>query len=92
LPVQVGDFVEQYVAVARHRIATKVVRFGDKEQHIGFVGKVSFAILPPEKTKLTADEYRQRVRVIGLLTEFAFYVGIGIRTTVGMGQVRPIEG
>jgi CRISPR-associated endoribonuclease Cas6 len=91
LPVQVGDFVEQYVAVARHRIATRIVGFGEKERHVGFVGTANFAILPLEKTNRTADEYRQRVQAITLLTQFAFYVGVGIRTAVGMGQVRPIE-
>jgi CRISPR-associated endoribonuclease Cas6 len=89
LPVPLLEFVERHVGIARHRIATRMVQFGDSEQHIGFTGTSSFILLRPERTGLSADEYRQRAQLLNLLTRFAFYTGVGVRTAVGMGQVRP---
>lgn len=89
LPVPVLEFVERYVGIARHRITTRMVQFGDSQQHIGFTGTASFAVIRRERTGLSADEYRLRAQILNLLTRFAFYTGVGVRTTVGMGQVRP---
>jgi CRISPR-associated endoribonuclease Cas6 len=91
LPIQMHDFVEKYVGVARHKITTQFVQFGTSERHIGYVGTVRYIIMPLEKTALSADEYRQRVQVIDMLARFAFYAGVGARTAVGMGQVRPVS-
>jgi CRISPR-associated endoribonuclease Cas6 len=91
LPVQMIEFIEQYVGIARHRITTRMVQFGTAERHIGYMGTVGYIIRPLEKTALTADEYRQRVQVIDMLARFAFYSGVGARTAVGMGQVRPLS-
>jgi CRISPR-associated endoribonuclease Cas6 len=46
---------------------------------IGFVGKCQY-------TALNRDRYW--LGVIQLLTDFAFYAGIGYQTAVGMGQAR----
>ncbi len=89
LPIPLRDFVERYVGIARHRIATRMVQFGDSEQHIGFTGTCSYALMRQERTGLSVDEYRQRAQTLALLTRFAFYTGVGVRTAVGMGQVRP---
>jgi CRISPR-associated endoribonuclease Cas6 len=90
LPVSLDGFAGRYVGVARHKIATRMVQFGQSERHVGFTGTVCFAMAPQEETGLTPDEYRQRVQALDLLTRFAFYAGIGLRTAVGMGQVRPL--
>ena len=90
LPVSLDGFAGRFVGVARHKITTRMVQFGQSEGHIGFTGIVSFAIAPQERTGLTPDAYRQRVQALDLLTRFAFYAGIGLRTAVGMGQVRPL--
>ncbi len=91
LPVRLDDFLQSSVGISRHRIATRSVRFGENEQHIGFVGTTRYVILPEDKTAYSPDEYRLRVQTFDLLTRFAFYVGVGVRTTVGMGQVRPLD-
>jgi CRISPR-associated endoribonuclease Cas6 len=90
LPASLDGFAGRYVGVARHRIATRMVQFGQSERHVGFTGTASFAIVPQERTGLTVDEYRQRVQALDLLARFAFYAGIGLRTAVGMGQARPL--
>jgi CRISPR-associated endoribonuclease Cas6 len=88
LPVPLLDFVERSVGIARHRLATRMVQFGNSERHIGFTGAASFVLLG--RTNLPMSEYRQRAQALDLLTRFAFYTGVGVRTAVGMGQVRPI--
>ncbi len=87
LPVHIGNFIDQSIGIARHRIATRIVQFGAAERHIGFVGTVSYIVKPT----LTADEIRPYAPLLNLLTQFAFYTGVGARTTVGMGQTRPLE-
>jgi CRISPR-associated endoribonuclease Cas6 len=86
LPVHMGGFIEQSVGIARHRITTRMVQFGKAEQHIGFVGKVNYIVRPT----LTAEESYPYAAILNLLTQFAFYTGVGIRTTVGMGMARPV--
>ncbi|MEP7289687.1 MAG: CRISPR system precrRNA processing endoribonuclease RAMP protein Cas6 [Chloroflexota bacterium] len=90
LPVTLGDFVTQSMGIARHRIATQMVQLGEQQRQIGFMGTARYMFVPQEKSGILQDEYRQRLQTISLLTQFAFYVGIGVRTTVGLGQVRPL--
>lgn len=87
MPVTLHAFVDRQVGIARHRIATRIVHFGKKEQHIGFVGTATYRFLA-ERSGLSPDEFHQRVRMLVLLAAFAFYAGVGIRTAAGMGQVR----
>ncbi len=88
LPVRLNDFLAQAVAIARHRLMTHTVRLGKDEQYVGFTGSVEYALLA-ENSGLSEDAFRQRVQTLALLTDFAFYTGVGIRTAVGMGQLRP---
>ncbi|GAB6190135.1 hypothetical protein JCM30566_18780 [Marinitoga arctica] len=48
----------------------------------GFVGNVEFEI-PPENIEL--------IKVVNILSEFAFYAGVGYKTTMGMGQVKRVN-
>ena len=90
LPVRLDTFLDTAVGISRHRLSSHSVRFGETEQHIGFTGNVRYMLLPQAKTGFSQLEYSQRLQAIALLTRFAFYVGVGIRTAVGMGQVRPL--
>lgn len=90
LPVSLQPFVSDHVAVARHRISTRLVRSGD-QQYVGFTGIVRYALSRQDKTALSPDEYRQRVQALNLLTLFAFYAGVGAHTSMGMGQTRGID-
>jgi CRISPR-associated endoribonuclease Cas6 len=91
LPVKLMDFVESHIGIARHRIVTQMAQFGERERHVGFTGTTQFVVAPQARTTLSADAYRQIIQTLDLLTEFAFYAGVGVRTAVGMGQVRPIS-
>jgi CRISPR-associated endoribonuclease Cas6 len=91
LPTSLLPFVERCVGIARHRIATRMVQFGGSERHVGFIGTACYVVVPQPSSGLSPGEYRQRVQLLDLLTRFAFYSGVGARTAVGMGQVRPLS-
>ena len=84
-PVAVSDevrrFAEECLGISRYRLSTRVVSGKGGSIHIGFVGECQYAAL-------RHDRYWQGV--IQLLTDYAFYAGIGYRTTAGMGQARRV--
>ena len=70
--------VEEHVVVSRiDRLKTSVLKFKHSLQ-IGFVGEVTY--------KCMAERERAR-RQVNTLADFAFYAGVGMKTTMGMGQV-----
>ena len=72
------DLIEDKVALSNWRGETRRLELGGSRT-VGFIGKFTYRVLDPSL------ELR---RVIGLLTEFAFYAGVGWQTTHGLGQVR----
>jgi len=82
-PVAVSDgvhrFAEECLAISRYRLSTRVIAAKGRSIQIGFVGRCRY-------TALNRDKYW--LGVIQLLTDYAFYAGVGYRTTAGMGQVR----
>jgi CRISPR-associated endoribonuclease Cas6 len=82
-PVTVSEearrFGEECLAISRYRLSTRTVSGKGGSVHIGFVGACQY-------TALRRDRYWQGV--IQLLTDYAFYAGVGYRTTAGMGQTR----
>lgn len=72
-------FTEQCLAMSRYRLSTRAVAGKGGSVHIGCVGDCQY-------TALRRDAYWQAV--VELLTEYAFYAGVGYRTTAGMGQAR----
>ena len=82
LPEAVLSYVEEQVVVARYRLCTRLVAFGEA-RFVGFVGSCRFLALRRDPRWL---------RVVQLLADFAFYAGTGHRTTVGLGQTRRRDG
>jgi len=82
LPEAVLSYVEEQVVVARYRLRTRLVAFGEV-RFVGFVGLCRFVALRRDPRWL---------RVVQLLADFAFYAGTGHRTTVGLGQTRRKDG
>ncbi len=82
-PVDVSDevrrFAEECLGISRYQLSTRAIRSKGGGVQIGFVGKCQY-------TALNRDRYW--LNVIQLLTDFAFYAGIGYQTAVGMGQAR----
>ena len=77
-----GETIERSVALSHARIETRT--FFDGRSHIpGFVGPVEFRILRSAPA--------ESIPALHALAEFAFFAGIGRKTTHGMGLVRRIE-
>lgn len=76
---EVRRFAQECLAISRYQLSTRAVPGKGGSVHIGFVGECQY-------TALRHDRYWQSV--IQLLTDFAFYAGVGYRTTAGMGQAR----
>ncbi|MDY7041292.1 MAG: CRISPR-associated endoribonuclease Cas6 [Chloroflexota bacterium] len=84
LPPEVRRFAQECLAISRYRLETLPVSFGDEGQRgavAGCVGTCSYAIQ-------VRDKYW--MGLIHLLAAFAFYAGVGRRTTMGLGQARAL--
>ncbi|HEY75212.1 MAG TPA: CRISPR system precrRNA processing endoribonuclease RAMP protein Cas6 [Thermoflexia bacterium] len=76
---EVRRFAEECLAISRYRLATRVVPGKGDSVLIGFVGWCRYVALNRDRYWLS---------LLQLLTDYAFYAGVGYQTTVGMGQVR----
>jgi CRISPR-associated endoribonuclease Cas6 len=74
----VRQYVSEHMVVARHNIKTHMVQFGRGRQ-VGFTGRVAYQSLDKENDDM--------LRHLNRLADFAFYSGVGSKTTMGMGQV-----
>jgi CRISPR-associated endoribonuclease Cas6 len=92
-----SQFVEQQVVVHRYEAETRILTFKQGSYQVGFVGRVTFEVLPrnrslenanPTLAPALAAEYENLARAVGLLADFAFYSGIGMKTAQGMGMAR----
>ncbi len=74
-------FVAECVVISQHRIQTRYISFERSARGgtVGFVGDVTFNVL-------SGDPYW--LGLLNMLAAFAVYSGIGVRTTMGLGQVR----
>lgn len=84
-PIHLGEFmhrlIEETVTLSGYRLTTETLEF-DKYKQVGFVGDATFLL-----SKKLPDLW---VRAVHLLADFAFYAGVGYKTTMGMGQVRAL--
>lgn len=76
---EVRRFAEECLAISRCEISTRSVPGKGDGIQIGFVGRCRY-------TALRADPYW--LGVLQVLTDYAFYAGVGYQTTTGMGQAR----
>lgn len=74
-------FVKECVVISQHRIQTERVSFerSDRGAVVGFVGDAAFTIQ-------SSDAYW--LGQLQMLAAFARYSGVGVRTTMGLGQAR----
>jgi len=76
-------YVAEHVVIKRlHGLETRMLRFRRSPQ-VGFVGRVTYGLMEPD------DEAQCQLHALAGL---AFYTGVGMKTTMGMGQVRRAEG
>lgn len=73
------EYVAENVVVKRYQLETKMQHFSRSPQ-VGFLGHVTYKLMGRGEG---ADLLR---RLLNLLADFAFYSGVGYKTTQGMGQ------
>ena len=80
----VRRFADECLVVSSYRLQTRRVAFGDGQRGIvpGFVGACRYYVEVPD---------RYWMGLIQLLAGFSLYAGVGLRTTMGLGQARREE-
>ncbi len=84
IPLEIRRFADEAMVIARYHLHTERVAFGEEGErgaYPGFVGTCSYSFLVQD---------RYWLGLIHLLAAFAFYAGVGARTTMGLGQVRVV--
>lgn len=81
LSPEVRRFGEELVALSNYRLESQVVLQKGGSPLIGGVGRATY-------TALGGDRYW--LATMQMLADFALYSGVGVKTTIGMGQVRRI--
>ena len=79
LDTKLQQCFEALILLARYRLQTAMLNFGSY-QEAGFTGRCNYLL----DNALTEEQLRS----INALAEFAFYSGVGAKTTMGMGQAR----
>lgn len=82
-PIQIHPdlptFAEECLLLSRYHLQTELVDRGTSGRFPGFVGTVTYA---------SRNRDRYWMGLIHLLAHFAFFIGVGRQTAMGLGQVR----
>lgn len=86
VPPEVRRFGDEAMLISRYRLWTERVAFGgsagDDGAYPGFLGQCSYGFRSHD---------RYWLGLVYLLSAFAFYAGVGARTSMGLGQARLLE-
>ena len=87
--------IEQYIhddgiVIHDYNLHPHRVMFTNHPQR-GFIGTCTYHLRGPDETTSTEAPLTARQQIL-LLAHFAFYTGVGYKTTMGMGQTRVVEG
>lgn len=82
LALHFGESVVAGVRLSAYRLSTRMLDFGSYQEQ-GFCGQATYSL----GEGMSPDE----VRAVQALGAFAFYSGIGAKTTMGMGQATRID-
>ena len=85
--------IEQYalndgVIIADYNLKPHTVKFTTHWQQ-GFVGKCKYFLRGPDEATTEEAPLTARHQIL-LLAQLAFYCGVGYKTSMGMGRVRPV--
>jgi CRISPR-associated endoribonuclease Cas6 len=77
------EYLDEHVVIKRiDDLRTRVLRHR-RAFHVGFLGRVTYGLM--------AEDEAVRAQ-LGALADFALYAGVGMKTTMGMGQCRRVMG
>jgi CRISPR-associated endoribonuclease Cas6 len=75
------EYLDEHMVIKRiDDLQTRVLRYR-RAFHVGFVGRVTYGLMAED------DVVRAQ---LGALADFALYAGVGMKTTMGMGQCRRV--
>lgn len=92
---QLDAYIAHHLLVSRYEMRSDLVRGKQGGKEIGFIGEVRYEVskksdhLKKHDSALAAllrAEHPWFARTMGLLADFAFYSGVGRKTTTGMGM------
>jgi hypothetical protein len=84
---QIARYIdEEGITIEDHALQTHRVRFRHHPQR-GFLGTCAYRLCGPDQAAVTPGALAVRRQLV-LLLWFAFYTGVGYKTTMGMGQFR----
>ena len=78
-PEEVRRYANECLAVSRYQLSSSAVKFKNRGLRIGGVGKMTL-------TTIHYDPYW--MGIIQTLASFSLYAGVGVGTTMGLGQCR----
>ncbi|RME91553.1 MAG: CRISPR system precrRNA processing endoribonuclease RAMP protein Cas6 [Anaerolineae bacterium] len=81
-PQETRRYAAEVLAISRFDLESRAVHIKDGGLRVGAVGRVRF-------TALNRDRYW--LGILHTLAAFAFYAGVGLGTTQGMGQCKSLE-
>ena len=81
-PAEWGAWAARHVVVRAYRTRSDVWQIRGHPQ-VGFVGECTYEI---------KGDWPTQTRQLNMLADFAFYAGVGLKTTQGMGQCRRLGG
>jgi CRISPR-associated endoribonuclease Cas6 len=96
LPEHLPDFIEHFLMLNRYDLQTALLNFKQGSKQIGFTGTTTYEIarrnrrlerIAPDEAAHLQDEHHRLAQMTHLLTHFAFYSGVGVKTTAGMGML-----
>lgn len=79
------DFVGDHAGLTALESKSRMLDFG-KHKEAGFIGSCAYQFFVDRQSE--GKENTEMLRLVNLLTDFAFYCGTGYKTTMGMGQTR----
>lgn len=84
-PIKLATNLKDYftqILVSRYDLKTELVEFS-RFKIIGFKGEVTYSLPKSMKKEIKKE--------LNCLADYAFYAGVGAKTTMGMGQTRRIK-
>jgi CRISPR-associated endoribonuclease Cas6 len=81
------QYLEQELALGRFNIRSAILNYGRNRKYVGFQGTCTYIL----RGNIRNADTREIIRQVNMLADYAFYAGVGQKTTMGMGQVRRIK-
>jgi CRISPR-associated endoribonuclease Cas6 len=79
-----NQYLEQKLALGRFNVRSAILNYGRNRKYVGFEGTCTYIL----RGNTRDADTREIIRQVNMLANYAFYAGVGQKTTMGMGQAR----